>query len=268
MREVLEFTSYKSFLESAFEERAQQIRGVKSQFAKAVQIQSSYVTKVLSGGADLSLEQADRAADFLGLTDDERHYFLLLVELARAGTDSLRRNFERQIAKFRNELYQQKKAFKAKSGLALEDKHIFYSSWQYAAVLHSLSIPRLNTKEAVAEHFKLPLKRVGEILEFLVTRGMVTMSEGRVTSVQGWDWVSGDATLVARDHSNWRLMAIRAFENRTEKDLHYSSVISISEEDAFRLKQMALKMLEEGRQIIAASKEEKVCSFLIDFFEL
>lgn len=268
MSHLFDFINYKSYLHEILGEASKVKRGIRSQFAAAVEIQPSYVTKVLDGDAHLSLEQADRASQFLTHSEEENQFFILLVELARAGTENLRCNFERQLKKMRQDRIADKKSFQAKAGLSETDKNIFYSSWQYAAVLHSLSIPRMKTKEAIATHFKLTNKRVSEIFDFLVRTGMVQMENGKVTEIRGWEWLSGDSALIARDHCNWRLMAIRSFENRSGNDIHYSSVVSLSEEDVFRIKQMILETLERSRKIVAASKEETVCSLLIDFFEL
>ncbi|MGE3262619.1 MAG: TIGR02147 family protein [Bacteriovoracia bacterium] len=268
MSEVFDFTDYKLFLQAALAASSKASRGSRSKFADAVQIQPSYVTKVLDGDAHLSLEQADRAASFLGLAESATQYFIALVEFSRAGTDSLKRHFERQIKRQREEHAHVRKQFNSQNGLSDADKNTFYSSWQYAAVLHALSIPRLRTKEAVATHFQLPLAQVAAIFEFLVGVGMVKLRDGAVDEIHGWEWLTGDAALIARDHMNWRLMAIRSYESKGVTDLHYSSVVSISEEDKYQLKKLLLEALERSRKVIAASKEETVCSLLVDFFEV
>lgn len=97
---------------------------------------------------------------------------------------------------------------------------------------------------------------------------MVRMNGGKAVEVRGWDWLSGNPALIARDHCNWRLMAIRSYENQGDRDLHYSSVITLAEEDVARIKHLILKSLETCREVIRESKEETVCSLLVDFFEL
>lgn len=57
----------------------------------------------MTGEADLSLEQTDSAGKYLGLSQDKNSFFLLLVQHARAGTQSLRAHFKRNIVSAQEE---------------------------------------------------------------------------------------------------------------------------------------------------------------------
>jgi len=264
--DIFEFSDYRKFLASAVDGRSKSTSGIKSKLAAASGVQPSYITKVLAGDAHLSLEQGERAGAFFGLDSAQNLHLVLLISMARAGTPSLRRTFEIQVENSQLNYLNSKKALFPPSPLSEADKGLFYSSWQYAALLHCLATPRLNTMAAAGSHLRIPKVRCKEIFSFLESRGLIRVANGKVVEVRGWDFNVENTALIVRDHANWRLMAIRAFENHPKNNLHFSAVVSLSEADFPRIKKMLLDTLGECRKIIQDSKEEKVASLLVDFF--
>lgn len=268
MAQLFDYRDYIEYVSKALEELSKARRGIKSQFAEAIQCTPSYVTRVLSSEAHLNLEQAGRANGFLGHTDDQSLYFILLVEHARAGTKEVKEIFARQIKKQQRDYLNLKTKFGNPDAIAAADQNIFYSSWQYAAIYVALTVPRLQTKEALSTHFQLPLKRVSEMLHFLSSIGLVREERGKLKCIAKSFHLTGDPSIQMRDHMNWRHAAIRAYETVGANDLHYTSVVALSEEDVLRIKRKLLDMLEEARTVIRDSKEEVVYSFLLDFFQI
>jgi len=266
--DIFQFSDYRQFLSTAIAARAKGPAGVKSKLAKATGVQPSYISKVLAGDAHLSLEQGERAGIFFCLSSEENLHLVLLISMARAGTPSLRRTFEIQVEKSQLNYINSKKALFPPSAISEADKSVFYSSWQYAAMLHCLATPKLNTFKAAAGHLRIPKKRSEEVFSFLESRGLIKVSNGKVVEVQGWDFNVENTSLIVRDHANWRLMAIRAFENHPKDNLHISGVVSLSEADFVRVKKMLLDALGECRKVIQDSKGEKAASLLVDFFAL
>lgn len=88
MLSIYDFRDYKSYLQERSAEKGLR-SGFKSDLARASGCNSAYISSVLGGKAQLSLEQAERVCPFLGLGKDEAHYFLLLVQKSRAGTAPL-----------------------------------------------------------------------------------------------------------------------------------------------------------------------------------
>src|SRR5688572_17797436 len=94
---VFDHRDYKRFLNEVQRKQPRKGHGFRSKMATAIGCQVSYVSQVLSGPGHFNLEQADRINLFLGRTGDEARYFLFLVELARAGTPTLRAHFRREL---------------------------------------------------------------------------------------------------------------------------------------------------------------------------
>jgi hypothetical protein len=93
---LYEFQSYREYLQFICGPQSKR-QGVKSKLALALKCQSSYLSRVLNGQADLSLEQIDLLATHLNLLSNERDYLFLLLQKERAGTQSLQKYFEENI---------------------------------------------------------------------------------------------------------------------------------------------------------------------------
>src|SRR6185312_16823085 len=93
---IYEYSDYKAYLRSKVGDKAAR-RGLKSALAKALSCQPTYISQVLNGHAHFSSEQVMDLNEFLGHSQDEGHFFLLLVQKDRAGKQSLRKYFQAQI---------------------------------------------------------------------------------------------------------------------------------------------------------------------------
>lgn len=267
MSQIFEFTDYKSYLKKRFRQLYSQQKGVRTRFSEAIQVRSGYVTQVLDGSSHLSLEQTDLASTFLGHTEEEDEYFRLMVLFARAGTKTLKEKIGRQLERSREQHHNLKSRFKVES-ISQENQTLFYSNWQYVAVLAMLSVPSLQTKEAISSHLNLSLKRISEILNDLEKMGLASQEKGRFTPLTFRTHLGKESPLLAKHHINWRMQSIKSIENQDSDNLHYSSVVSLSQEDMYVVKERLTQALEEVAKIIAPSKEEKVLSLCLDFFKV
>ncbi|HWU42574.1 MAG TPA: TIGR02147 family protein [Bdellovibrio sp.] len=266
--QVFDFKSYRTYLAEALDQAGKAQRGVRGKFAAAIRCQPSYVSQVLKGTSELTLEQADRASQFMGHMDEQSEYFLMLVCLARAGTEPLRKQLERMVDKAHSSYWRLQNRLSSKGFVTEEAKRLFYSNWQYSAVHIAVTVPGLRTPERIAERLQIPLKQAREALHFLTQIGLVKTSGREHVPGEQWLHTGNDRELAVRDHLNWRVKAISSLDNFHPANLHYSSVVSISAGDFDLVRARLIKALEDLRGIIKESKEEKVCSLLLDFFEL
>lgn len=267
MTQIFDSTEYKEYLEIALEATGRTVKGVRTRFAEAVGCRPGYITQIISGPAHLSLEQADLASVFLNHTEEESEYLLLLVILARAGTERLRKKIEAQVHRKQAERHNLKSRFKVKS-LSGEQQLTFYSHWHYLAVLTTLSVPSFQTKESLSEKLNLPLKKITAIVDFLEQTELVVRQKNRFVPGVQRTHLGKDSVMLPKHHLNWRLQAMQSIENVKEGDLHYSSVIGISKKDVHRVRERIIQALEDIATIIEPSKEECIYSLCIDYFNL
>ncbi|MGE3610452.1 MAG: TIGR02147 family protein [Bacteriovoracaceae bacterium] len=264
---TFDYKHYKEFLRDSLEARGQE-RGIRSRLAEAVSCHTAYVSQVLNGHAHFSLEQAELITRFLNLNSEETQFFLLLVQYDRAGTPNLKIHFEKQLQEIKNKQLILKDRLEFKRTLSREDQATFYSSWHYGAIHVLVSVPGCHTERGIAEYLNLPLAKVVDVLNFLVSVGLVTKSEGRYSIGTSHIHLEHDSPMISKHHSNWRMKAIQSLDHVKTNDLHYSSVITCSLEDSQKIKTVLIQAIDEVRAIVKPSKDEGGFVYCLDFFGL
>ncbi|MFL5812438.1 MAG: TIGR02147 family protein [Bdellovibrionia bacterium] len=265
---VFEYTSYKAYLLAWIESRPQKGRGERSRIAETLRCQLAYVSQVLNGPAHFSFEQAEALNQLLNHTDDEADFFHLLVQLERAGTPALRSRIQRKIKKILNDRLILRNRLEFEETLSREDQAIYYSSWYYAGIHVAVAIPALQTREALVRALGLPVSRVTQVLEFLVSRGLVQESKGRYSTGNTRIHLESDSPMIAKHHVNWRMQALQAVEKESADELHYSSVITASEGDIPRIREVLVKAIEQIREIVRPSQDETLYCYTLDLFSV
>jgi uncharacterized protein (TIGR02147 family) len=259
---------YKEYLAEWIQSQASGGHGMRKGMAEVVGCQTAFISQVLKGNAHFSLEQADKLNPFLGHSKEESSFFLLLVQFTRAGTDSLRAHFLAQIQEQVGRRSHLKERLKTTHELSNEDNSIYFSSWSYAAVHVLLSVPGYQTKAAIAETLHWPVDRVGEILEFCVSRGLAMQSGDQYSVGPAHIHLGNDSSMIVKHHMNWRVKALEVLDQERTEEMHYSSVVSVSGADIPKIKAIFADALTAARKIVADSKEEALYSICLDFFRV
>jgi uncharacterized protein (TIGR02147 family) len=262
-----EFTDYKKFLLHPFDTTGK-ARGSRSKLAKALGCQTAFISQVLNGPIHFSLEHAIKICEFLGLSEDESHYFILLVHLGRAGNQALRKYYQSQIDEILHRRQVVRERIRVRQGMSKDDQATYYSTWHYAAIHVLLSVPRFQSPSAIAERLKLPFAMVSDCLEFLVSIGLAARQGENFRIGEKRIHLPSGSPLISKHHINWRMKAIQSFELPASNDLHYSSVISLSEKDARQIRSILLDSIEKAEPILKQSNEEAIFGMSMDFFRI
>ena len=242
--------------------------GERSRLAEALKCQLAYVSQVLSGNAHFSLEQAEVLNILFDHTEDEAEYFLLLVQSDRAGSVALRTRLAKKIKKIADERLILRNRLQFEKVLKNEDQMTYYSAWYYAAIHVALAIPGLETKEALSKVFHLSPSKISKVLEFLITRGLVKEKNGIFSPGDIRMHLSNDSPMISKHHTNWRMKAIQSLEEEGANELHYSSVITISETDTQLVRETLIKAIERVREVVRPSKDELLYCYSVDLFSV
>ncbi len=264
---IFNFTDYRLFLLDYFGDKSRR-KGLKSSAAKFLGCHTTLISQVLHGQLILNLEQADRLNQFIGHNEDESHYFMLLVQKARAGTKSLEKYFSEQI----DQILKLRKVLKKRVGkvdsIATEDELRYYSAWQFSAIHVCLSIPEYNNPETISKALNIPLANVRAMLEFLVRIGLANVKD-RVYSISSKHIHLGtDSPQIRNHHTNWRVKSIQSLDQNLKNNLHYSSAVTLSREDVDTIKELLIQNLKSINKVIQVSKEEEIYCLNFDFFNL
>lgn len=264
---VWESTDYREYLVSQLGGEGSRT-GLRKKLAAAIPVHTTFVSQVLKGRTDFSLEQAEAINAFLEHSEDEGEYFILLILKARAGSESLKQRFERKIEAMRDQRLNIKNRLEVDDEISVRDREKFYSSYYYGAIHVLTAIEGYRTVEDLAQATKLSRTKVQEAVDFLLRLGVLVEEDGQLRPGSRHVHLGTDSELILKHHSNWRLHAITNLQFLDREDLHYSACLSLSLEDAFRIKESILSNLKSNIETITASKEEVAYVMNLDFYKL
>lgn len=267
-KSVFEFSDYKMFLTRTIDSPAGGGRGVRSQMAKAAGCQLPYVSHVLNGDSHFSPEQLEGIGEFLGLSDEEKDFLLVLLQISRAGTPSLRSFYARKMKSLSEKYISIKSRIKPKASIQSLDQMTYYSHWSYAAVHMLSTIPEFQSVQPIAHRLGLSLAKVRSIVDFLETRKLVKFQNGKITPLEMDLHLGEESAAIVHHHTNWRLKAIESLGERDPNEIHYSLVFTASRQDLKKLRSLLLSAIKDCADIIRPSSEEEIACFNLDFFGL
>jgi uncharacterized protein (TIGR02147 family) len=266
-KNIYEFKTYKDYLRARAGQKGTR-KGIKTALARLMNCQPTYLSQILHAHAHLSLEQAEKINSYFEHTKEESLFFLLLVQKDRAGTQTLTKHFQEQI----DELLKKRLVITHRLGkghaLSPNDQSVYYSSWIFAAIHMALTIPALRTREAIGDYLHLPVRRVTEVLDFLVSIGLARVEKNSFLPGAKQIRLGNDSHNIIKHHTNWRNQAIDSLDREQISDLHYSGAVSLSKHDVIKIKNVLLDAIKSSQEIIKDSPEEELYSLNLDFFSL
>ena len=139
--------------------------------------------------------------------------------------------------------------------------------WWYGAIHVLVSFTGFKTRDAICSHLCLSSEIADDVLNFLVSRGLVTERKGAYDIGKTRIHLGSKSPLIARHHANWRMKSIESLEQPRADDLHYSALIALSRKDAKRVRNMILEFLQATEGILMKTNEEAPFVLALDLFE-
>jgi uncharacterized protein (TIGR02147 family) len=242
--------------------------GLKKRAAETLQVHTSLISQILRGSCDLSLEQAEKMNAFLGHSDEEARYFLLLLLKDRSGTTALRNRFEGQIEELKVIRLDLSKRVAKEKEISEADQERFYSSYLFAAIHVLSSIPRLSKVSELSRLLGASEAEVQRAIDFLKRLKLVVEKQGHLSPGIRHVHLGSKSRFISNHHLNWRLKAIDKIRENAQLDLHYSGAMSLSEEDVLKIKEILAKAISEATEVAVSSKESVAYVMGLDFFKL
>jgi uncharacterized protein (TIGR02147 family) len=267
---IFDYRDYKKYLNVALSTGGA-TRGSRSRLASELRCQTAFISHVLNGNSHFSLEHAVVISRFLSHTPEESRYFILLVSLGRAGSKQLEDHFKIQIEEIQQKRTQIKERIIVDRALTPEAQMRYYSAWYYSAIHVATSVPEYQTRDTIARALGLAPNLVTECLDFLIEHGLVVIKQSRFIIGPVRMHLGSDSSMISRLHANWRLQALQALErpaSQSNPDLHYSTVLTLSLDDAKRVKETLLRAIDETERIFRPSPEEVIYCVGMDWFRV
>ncbi len=264
---IFSFSHYRSFLKDYLKRLPKQGFGESKRIAEYLEVSSTYVSHVLNGTKDFSLEQAVLVSSYLGLNGIEADYFYYLVQKARAGNETLRRFCDDKLEDLKKKSLKLVNRVEAKKKLNELERSIFYSSPLYSAI-HIYTATNKSGKSAdeIARRFEISRSKATEIAQFLLQAGLVSEEKSRyLVSSVGTHLENGSPYLL-KHHTNWRLRAIQAAENLNEQELMYTVNVALSQKDFAELREEMVGFVQNFLTKVYPSPSEEIACFNMDWY--
>ena len=114
----------------------------------------------------------------------------------------------------------------------------------------------------------MPLKIVSEVLDYLISAGLVTETADKINIGKKRIHLGPDSPLLPKHHANWRIQALKSIDEKSQENLHFSGLLALSYQDAEKVKSLILKLISENERILKNTSEEAVFCVGIDFFKV
>ena len=243
-------------------------RGEYRRISETLNMHTTLVSQVLNGKKCLTEEQASKLCDYMRLNPLETDYFLKLIQIERAGTEQLKSIYNRHLKQIRNQANEVSNRVPEAKELTEQDRAIFYSSWHYSMIRLLTMIKGKQTAEEVSVYLKLPISRVQEILNFLVSRGLCDLINGQYVRTEQNTHVEARSALAIRHHQNWRTKSLELLEKMGSDDLAFTAPISIAKKDIPKIRKILLDTISEISNVVEASPSEEILYLGIDWIKM
>ncbi len=266
---IYEYTEYRDFLKDWIEKIPKKKRGQLARIAEAGNVHKTTLSQIFSGSKDLSLEQAFGISRYLGLSQEESDFFVLLVNYARAASRELKESFRRQIENYQKAWRQLSHRVTKSRELNDEEKATFYSNWIYSAVRNASAIESCKKPLEIARKLGVDLATVNQTLEFLLKHQLCVMTDQGVAPGPKMTHLEATSPFVTRHHANWRIKALGNHPMlRHEQELAYTAPMTLSTQDAARVRSLLAELVEKTDEIVGPSPSEKLYCMCLDWFEI
>lgn len=265
---LFDFQNYKEFTLNHLSTLPKRGRGQFRKIALFLHVHTTFVSQVFSGDLNLTLEQALNLTEYWGMNKKEEEYFLLLVQLERAGSKALKDFFLKQIINRQEDYLKLSKKEPSNKELDDRDQALFYSEWFYSGIRLLAGVPGANSPHSLASKLGLPIKTVNEVIEFLVRVGLVEWKDQTLQLVDKHTTLSNESMLVGRHHQNWRTKVVSYAHNLSNDEAMYTNPILISAKDFVRVRKEIVVFLEKFREIAYPSPSELLACLNIDWVKI
>lgn len=268
MASVYDFDDFRKFIARSFKGRERKGYGQSTKLAQQLGVHTTFVSQVLKGRKSFSEEQALEVGKFLNLTALDLNYFLLLVQLDKAGTKNLKNHLVAQLAELKKTSEQIVNRVQRETKLSEEMRATFYSDWVYSAVRLSTLIPGNTDIESISKRLSLSNEKTKYVIDFLLRAGLLRQEKGALSIGPLSTHLEATSPWIKAHHSNWRQQALNSVSQSEDSSLHYSSPMTLSKKDAQRIREFLIESIKQVDGIIKPSPSEDLMCLNIDWFKV
>lgn len=265
---IFDFSDYRLYIKQWLETAKKEKSFTLTKLASVIQVHPTFLSQVLTGSKDLSLEQAALMSKHFEHTKLEQEFFFIILQIDRAGSHLLKEILLQRKKEIESEKNKLSNRFKNHRQLSDEHRAIFYSSWIYVAVWAATGIGKGQTATSLSSLFSLPRAKADEVLTFLLQTGLCTESQGLYRPGETHIHVPNESPFVVRHHSNWRIKAIQKMDSRKNDELFFTAPMSIAKKDFQVIREKLNLAIKEIVEVVTHSESEEIVCLNIDMFKV
>lgn len=264
---IFDFDSYKDFFNSWVKLQPNRGRGLLSQLAKTLQVNTTLMSLIFKGSSHLTQEQAIVTAQFMNLLPLQSDYFIQLVNLERTARPQARQYIQQKLFEIKQQAENLQSRLNAKSELEASDYAQFFSHWIYTALFLQVAIHEKIERAQLSTVFNCDKSLVHEAIEFLVQTSVLSETNGLLSMGVTQIYIGQQSQFLRNHLSNWRQRAGEVIQNNNLKEnIFYSCPIVLSHTDAQLIAEKIRTLIEDFNKIAGPSKSEKLMCLNVDWF--
>ena len=258
--QIYSFTHYRDFLAKQSEPW-----GEISRMAKAASCQRSLLSRAIKGELLLTPDHGHALCEYWRLGEEEREYFMLLLERERAATKDYRAHLEKKIERVlraRENLAQRLET----PALTKEWETTYYSAWFWSAIHICTSVPHLQTESALSQVLHLHPELVKHCLRSLEHWNLVQRKGKRWEHSSSNFHLPKNSPLIGQYHTQWRQQALSHCMVPGNAGLHYTQLQAMDTVAFRKIKELLLQAIEDSLKVGDAAESTNVVALSLDVF--
>lgn len=267
-KNIFSYSNYIEAIKHLITQNKDEIKGIQTKLAKHINVTQAYLSRVLSGLADLNQEQIFSTGVFFNLDSSEKEFLITLLNLNRAGTSELRAFYQAKINLVLSKRHNMNNRIEKIEPISEHAKSIYYSDWIYTAIHTLTAIPKYQTPNAISEILNISADRILDALNFLLNQGLIKRNNNKYQHNFVNLHLNSESPYIKNHHTNWRLRAIDDISKNQNQQMHYTSVVSCSESDFKEIQEIMVTTIKKIRETVKSSKDEEVYCYSMDAFRI
>ncbi|MNL24554.1 hypothetical protein D3C87_1459930 [compost metagenome] len=192
-----------------------------------------------------------------------------MVQYSRAGNSRYKKLIQSKLEKIKKEASQISKRVSHEKTLTDQERAVIYSSWIYSAVRLFTSVDdKGKTLEQIQERFHLTRQRASDVLNFLESAGLVVLEKDFYKMGPQRTFLEHGSPHLLKHHGNWRIKALQQADKISEKELMFTSPVSLSRDDFEILREQIADFIKHFLTVVKDSPAQDLACLNIDFFWL
>ncbi len=241
-------------------------RGARLKLSNFIECQPSFISQVLNGKNELSLEHAHKMNLFFNHDTEASQYFLTMVNLSRAGTFDLQKFLREQMRDQREKQLQVHKVVQ-KAELHRDDLLYYYSNW-LAVSVHLLSvIEKYQDLKAMQAKLAASDAEFLETINFLSRTGLIEIKNGKINAGEAHVHLKKTSPYAQSATVLTRLKVLEKLKLSNPRAVNFTSNFTISRKAYDSLRKTILDFIVQLDEHIQRDDPEEFCTLVLDLIE-